>query len=73
LNRIAADANSAGPHDSIGVNDEGEGWISLGASSARRDFYWYGRAEEVLRRLHAIAAGEGPSAVRHAFRSEHPG
>ena len=69
LERIGA-GETAGPVDSIGVNDEQEGWASLGASEARHDFYWYGRAEEILERLQSLAPGGGPAAVREEFRAE---
>ena len=69
LDRIGA-GEAAGPVDSIGVNDEDEGWASLGASELRHDFYWYGRAEEILARLSPLAAGGGPRAVRDEFRAD---
>jgi hypothetical protein len=69
LDRIGA-GEGAGPLDSIGVNDEHEGWASLGASEHRDDFYWYGRAEEILARLSSLASGVGPDAVRHEFRAD---
>jgi hypothetical protein len=69
LDRIGA-GDTAGPVDSIGVNDEDEGWASLGATEVRHDFYWYGRAAEILERLKSLAAGGGPSAVRHEFRAD---
>lgn len=70
LERIGA-GESAGPVDSIGVNDEDEGWASLGATELRHDFYWYGRAEAILERLRSLRTGGGPPAVREEFRA-HP-
>jgi hypothetical protein len=59
--------------DSIGVNDETEGWSSLGSSEARHDLYWYGKADELLERLRRLPDGCGPEAVRAEFRSHFPG
>ena len=73
LSRIGADAAEAGEVDSIAVNDERDGWASLGASPERRDFYWYGRAETILARLRTLTEGGGPSAVREEFHSRFPG
>jgi hypothetical protein len=70
LERIGADERAAGPVESIGVNDEDEGWASLGATARRHDFYWYGRAEEMLARLQALDAGAGPGVVRDEFRAD---
>jgi hypothetical protein len=67
LERIGA-GEAAGEVDSIGVNDEDEGWASLGATEVRHDFYWYGLAEEILERLQTLAAGGGAAAVREEFR-----
>jgi hypothetical protein len=58
--------------DSIGVNDEHEGWASLGATERRHDFYWYGRADEILERLQRLESGGGPAAVREEFHTELP-
>jgi hypothetical protein len=69
LERIGA-GEPADPVDSIGVNDEDEGWASLGATEERHDFYWYGRAEEILARLRRLVSGGGPSAVREEFRAD---
>ena len=72
LRRIGADPDTAGPADSIGVNDEQAGWASLGASEQRHDFYWYGKAGEILDRLQSIDDRSGPVAVRLAFHREIP-
>jgi hypothetical protein len=68
LERIGALAGPA--QDSIGVNDEGDGWASLGATEARHDFYWYGRSREILARLRGLASESGPEAVRKEFHTE---
>lgn len=73
LSRIAAGPREVGEEDSIAVNDETDGWASLGASPARHDFYWYGRAETILERLRRLATDSGPTAVREEFRSLFPG
>jgi hypothetical protein len=73
LSRLAATAADVGEADSIAASDEGAGWASLGASEARRDLYWYGRAEELLERLRRLPDAAGPDAVREAFRSLFPG
>jgi hypothetical protein len=70
LERFRATVEYAGSA-SIGVNDESDGWISLGATPARGDFYWYGRATELVRRLQALPDGAGADAVRLAFRSDY--
>jgi hypothetical protein len=70
LRRIGADADTAGLQDSIGVNDERAGWASLGASEQRHDFYWYGKAGEILDRLQSIDDRSGPGAVRLTFHRE---
>ena len=72
LERIGADPEHAGEHDSIAVNDEREGWASLGASEQRRDLYWYGRSELILQRLAALADDSGPEAVRREFHTDVP-
>jgi hypothetical protein len=72
LDRIGASVAQAGEADSIGVNDEGEGWASLGASEVRRDLYWYGRQEVILQRLGGLPSGAGPQAVRDEFHVELP-
>jgi hypothetical protein len=71
LERIGAGQHGADT-DSIGVNDEEEGWASLGATESRRDFYWYGKSEEILERLRSLDSGGGPEAVREEFRTELP-
>jgi hypothetical protein len=73
LDRIGASEQRAGELDSIGVNDESDGWASLGASERRHDFYWYGRTETILARLRTLATDSGPAAVRGEFRSRFPG
>jgi hypothetical protein len=72
LDRIGALPVQVDEADSIGVNDEGDGWASLGASEARRDLYWYGRVEEILDRLGRLPSGGGPDLVRAEFRVELP-
>jgi hypothetical protein len=72
LARIGADSGSVGVWNSIGVSDEQAGWLSLGASEPRRDFYWYGRSEEMLERLRSIGTGAGPDAVRREFYVDLP-
>jgi hypothetical protein len=72
LERLRAGVEGAGEEDSIGVNDEQDGWASLGASDRRRDLYWYGRDEEVLARLRKLPSGCGPDTVRREFRSRYP-
>jgi hypothetical protein len=71
LERIGTGPRTTEP-GSIGVNDERDGWASLGASQARRDFYWYGRVEEILDRLRVLETGSGPGAVRAEFHIELP-
>jgi len=71
LERLRAGVDGAGEEDSIGVNDEQDGWASLGASDSRRDLYWYGRDEEILARLRELPSGCGPGAVRREFRSRY--
>jgi hypothetical protein len=70
LDRLDAAGEQAGAA-SIGVNDETERWVSLGATPERGDFYWYGRADELLERLRALPDGAGPEAVRREFRSDY--
>jgi hypothetical protein len=72
LDRLGARPAQAGDVDSIDVNDERDGWASLGASEARRDLYWYGRAEVILERLARLPTGAGPEAVRGEFLVELP-
>jgi hypothetical protein len=72
LERIGADPLSAGERDSIAVNDERDGWASLGASEERRDLYWYGRCEVILERLAPLPDESGPQAVRREFHTEVP-
>jgi hypothetical protein len=72
LQRIGAGPDQAGETESIGVNDEGDGWASLGASEQRRDLYWYGPQVVLLQRLARLASGAGPDAVRAEFRVELP-
>jgi hypothetical protein len=72
LERVGADPDSAGEHDSIAVNDERDGWASLGASEQRRDLYWYGRCEVILERLQRLPDGGGPEAVRREFHTDVP-
>lgn len=72
LDRIGAGPAQAGEADSIGVNDESDGWASLGASEIRRDLYWYGTAREILGRLGRIPSGVGPEAVRAEFHVDLP-
>jgi hypothetical protein len=72
LERIGATSAQAGEEDSIGVNDERDGWASLGASEARRDLYWYGKVDVILERLARVASGAGPEAVRAEFHVELP-
>ena len=72
LARIGADAERTGEADSIGVNDERDGWASLGASAQRRDLYWFGRAEQILDRLTRLPTGAGPEAVRTEFHTDVP-
>lgn len=72
LQRIGAGPEQAGEDESIGVNDERDGWASLGASEARRDLYWYGRVEVILDRLGRLPSGAGPEAVRDEFHVELP-
>jgi hypothetical protein len=71
LVRICADADTTAEEDSIGVNDEGDGWASLGASPRRADFYWYGRADALLDSLRAVPAGAGPDTIRARFTSDY--
>ena len=72
LERLAATPDAAGEDDSIGVNDEGGGWASLGDSELRGEFYWYGRQEQILARLSRLPDGAGPEAVRLEFVIELP-
>jgi hypothetical protein len=72
LQRIGAGPDQAGEVDAIGVNDEDDGWASLGASDTRRDLYWYWTAEEILERLARVPSGGGPEAVRAEFRVDLP-
>jgi hypothetical protein len=72
LQRLRASTHCAGDA-SIGVSDERDGWASLGATPLRGDFYWYGRADEILRRLRALPDAAGPEAVRSAFDSDAAG
>jgi hypothetical protein len=72
LERIGATPAQAGEEDSIGVNDERDGWASLGASEARRDLYWYGKVDVILERLARVPSGSGPEAVRAEFHVELP-
>jgi hypothetical protein len=71
LDRIGAGEAAGGP-DTIGVNDERDGWASLGATEQRHDFYWYGTCEEILRRLSGLPGGAGPGAVRDEFHTDLP-
>ena len=70
LERIGATPTSVGVRDSIGVNDEQDGWASLGASELRHDFYWYGQTDVILERLRELPNGGGPVSIRLAFRTE---
>ena len=70
--RIGATPAQAREEDSIGVNDERDGWASLGASEARRDLYWYGKVDVILERLARVPSGSGPEAVRAEFHVELP-
>jgi hypothetical protein len=72
LERIGASPWQAGERDSIGVNDERDGWASLGASEERRDLYWYGRAELILERLAALPTDAGAAAIRQEFDTDVP-
>lgn len=72
LDRIGAGSAGAGEVDSIGVNDESDGWASLGASEVRRDLYWYGTVQEILDRLTRLPSGAGPDAVRAEFHVDLP-
>jgi hypothetical protein len=72
LDRIGAGPDQAGEADSIGVNDESDGWASLGASEARRDLYWYGKVEVILERLARVPDGAGPEGVRAEFYVDLP-
>jgi hypothetical protein len=72
LDRIGADPGSAGERDSIAVNDERDGWASLGASEQRRDLYWYGRCEVILERLQRLPDDSGPEAIRGEFHTDVP-
>jgi hypothetical protein len=73
LARLRATTADVGEAESIGVNDEQDGWSSLGSSESRRDFYWYGRAEVLLERLGRLPEAAGPHAIREEFRSHFPG
>ena len=72
LERIGATPRIVGMRDSIGANDEEDGWASLGTSELRHDFYWYGQTHVILERLRELPDGGGPAAIRLAFRSEMP-
>jgi hypothetical protein len=72
LDRIGAGPDVVSERDSIGINDEEDGWASLGASEARADFYWYGDVEEILKRLRRVPAGSGPEGIRSEFRVDLP-
>jgi hypothetical protein len=72
LERIGAGSAQAGEADSIGVNDESDGWASLGASEIRRDLYWYGTVQEILDRLTRLPTGAGADAVRAEFHVDLP-
>jgi hypothetical protein len=72
LNRIGAGPSTVGERDSIWFSDEAEGWASLGASEQRADFYWYGRAQEIVARLRRVHTDAGPDAVRFEFRVDFP-
>jgi hypothetical protein len=72
LDRIGAGPDAVSERDSIGINDEEDGWASLGASEARADFYWYGAVEEILTRLRRVPAGSGPEGIRSEFRVDLP-
>ena len=73
LARLRVTPAEAGEADSLGVNDEAEGWSSLGSSESRHDLYWYGKAEELLERLRKLPDACGHEAVRAEFRSHFPG
>jgi hypothetical protein len=73
LERLHVSAAQLGEIDSLGVNDELDGWSSLGASDECRDVYWYGPAEELLRRLRALPERCGRVAVCAEFQSRYPG
>jgi hypothetical protein len=72
LERVAVGPEDVGEELSIWVNDEEDGWASLGASEQRADFYWYGLAEEILGRLRGLPSGSGPEALKTTFRTNLP-
>jgi hypothetical protein len=73
LERLHDTPEHVAEDESFGVNDEHDGWTSLGASEHRHDLYWYGKAEELLERLRRLPDAGGPAAVREEFRSRFPG
>jgi hypothetical protein len=73
LERLHVTEDDVSERESIGVNDELDGWCSLGSSEIAHDFYWYGRLEELIERLREMQDGAGPAAVREEFRSYYPG
>jgi hypothetical protein len=73
LERLHVSELLLGSTDGLDVNDELDGWSSLGSSAERHDLYWYGLAEELLHRLRELPERCGRNAVCDAFRSRYPG
>jgi hypothetical protein len=65
--RLRADPGSVGEIDAIRVSDRGHGSVLLKGSPRRRDFHWFGSAEEILARLVGLPDEAGPEGIRSEF------
>ena len=66
--RLRATRLDVGPVDCIGVEDRGDGYALLKGSPVRNpDFHWFGRADEILRRLRGLPDDGGPEVIRSEF------